>query len=625
MQVRYLFRNIRSFVRICTQIPLLTHYSLSCYISCVGSPRTGYRLLNEHHIRRTLYPATYPSSPFIVTLLLELRCVVKNYLKNAMQPQATPQNQPIPGKQMVKNNAGGYTFEISIWERLKRFIVLGAETGTYYVSERTLTVDNANNVMACIQEDGLRTVREIVAISDDGRAPRNDPAIFALALAASMGDAGTRKAAFDALPQVCRIGTHLFTFVEFVQTMRGWGRGLRRAVSAWYHSKTPRDLAYQVVKYRQRNGWTHTDTLRKAHPTPENDTYKAIFQWITRREEATWAQAATIPAEEALAYIHAFERVQQAQNIKTVLSLIQEYRLPREALPTTWLREPAIWDALLADMPMTAMIRNLGVMSKVGLLTPMSSAERTVISRLTNAEHLQKARVHPIAILSALRVYGLGFSLKGQAYHPYLTKQQDKEWAPTPKVLDALDTAFELAFKAVEPTNKRTMLALDVSGSMTGGSIAGVPGLTPREASAAMAMVTARTERDYMFTAFCDKMVPLNISAKMRLDDVVKTTNNLPFGGTDCALPMLYALENKLSVDTFVVYTDSETWFGKIHPSQALTQYREKTGIPAKLIVVGMTATKFTIADPNDAGMMDVVGFDSAAPSVMADFSAGRI
>jgi 60 kDa SS-A/Ro ribonucleoprotein len=550
---------------------------------------------------------------------------VKKYLKNAIPAKATPQTQPIPGKPMVKNNAGGYTFEISIWERLKKFTILGAEGGTYYTTERALTLENATNVQLCIQTDGLRTVREIVAISDGGRAPRNDPAIFALAMAASMGDAGTRKAAFDALPQVCRIGTHLFAFVEFVQTMRGWGRGLRRAVGAWYTEKTARDVVYQVVKYRQRNGWTHTDTLRKAHPIPSDETYKAIFQWITRRDEATWAQAANIPADAALAYIHAFERVQQAQNVETVLSLIQEYKLPREALPTDWLREPAIWEALLQDMPMTAMIRNLGVMSKVGLLVPMSHAEQLVVARLTDAERLRKARVHPIAVLSALRVYGLGISLKGQAYQPYMAQTQPKEWQPTPKVLDALDSAFELAFQAIEPTNKRTMLALDVSGSMTAGNIVGVPGLTPRDASAAMAMVTARTERDYMFTAFCDKMVPLNISAKMRLDDVIKAINGLPFGGTDCALPMLYALDKNLSIDTFVVYTDNETWAGKIHPSQALAQYREQTGIPAKLIVVGMTATQFSIADPNDMGMMDVIGFDSAAPGVMADFSAGRI
>ena len=86
-----------------------------------------------------------------------------------------------------------------------------------------------------------------------------------------------------------------------------------------------------------------------------------------------------------------------------------------------------------------------------------------------------------------------------------------------------------------------------------------------------------------------------------------------------------------------MIYTDNETWYGKIHPIQALQKYREATGIPSRFIVNSMTATEFSIAkssrgrryfggqaqalaDPNDGGMLDVVGLDSAAPKIMSDF-----
>jgi 60 kDa SS-A/Ro ribonucleoprotein len=36
-----------------------------------------------------------------------------------------------------------------------------------------------------------------------------------------------------------------------------------------------------------------------------------------------------------------------------------------------------------------------------------------------------------------------------------------------------------------------------------------------------------------------------------------------------------------------------------------------------------MASNGFSIADPDDAGMLDVVGFDSAVPQVIADFGAG--
>ena len=189
----------------------------------------------------------------------------------------------------------------------------------------------------------------------------------------------------------------------------------------------------------------------------------------------------------------------------------------------------------------------------------------------------------------------------------------------------ALDAAFYAAFGNVQASNKRHLLALDVSGSMTWGPVCGTSVLTPRVASAAMAMVTARTEPQSLFMAFSDSFVPLDIRADDSLELVMEKMDDLPFSSTDCSLPMQWALENQQAIDVFVVYTDNETYAGRMHPSQALQQYREATGIDAKLIVVGMTATEFTIADPDDTGMMDVVGFDAGAPEVMSNFAQGLI
>lgn len=554
---------------------------------------------------------------------------MKAYLKNFLTQ--TPQNQPIPNSKQVKNSAGGYSWELDVWGRLKRFLILGSEGGTYYINERNLTVENATHVMSAIQEDGLRVVNEIIDISHSGRAPKNDTAIFALALCASIGDDATRTAALDAIPKVCRTGTHLFSFAEYIKGMRGWGRGLRRGMGAWYSTMDERRLAYQAVKYRQRNGWTHRDILRLAHPNPVNDVQGQVYQWITHRkddepmEALAWRTADTAPEHDALAFIWAFEQAQRVETVAEVLQLIRDYDLPREALPTQWLKEPAIWEMLLDKMPMTAMIRNLGNMTKIGLLKVGNDATKTVVERLKDVNRLRKARVHPIAVLSAMRVYAGGRSLHGGNPYAYMYQRGEPDWTPIPRIVDALDEAFNLAFMNIEPTNKRMMLALDVSGSMAGGMVAGVTGLTPRDASAAMAMVTARTEPNYMFTAFSTRMIPLDITAKMRLDNVIKTISGLPFGGTDCAQPMLYALDHKLDIDTFIVYTDSETWHGQIHPAQALRQYRDKTGIDAKLIVVGMTSNGFSIADPDDVGMLDVVGFDTATPNIMSEFMLGKI
>jgi 60 kDa SS-A/Ro ribonucleoprotein len=122
-----------------------------------------------------------------------------------------------------------------------------------------------------------------------------------------------------------------------------------------------------------------------------------------------------------------------------------------------------------------------------------------------------------------------------------------------------------------------------------------------------------------------DGIAPLPLSPRQRLDDVLKAISGLPFSRTDCALPMVWATANKVQVDTFVVYTDNETWAGSVHPHQALRSYRDWSGIDARLVVVGLTATDFTIADPADPGMLDIAGFDSALPNLLTDFSARSI
>ena len=187
---------------------------------------------------------------------------------------------------------------------------------------------------------------------------------------------------------------------------------------------------------------------------------------------------------------------------------------------------------------------------------------------------------------------------------------------------DALDAAFHAAFGAITPAGKRTLVGLDVSGSMAWGGLAGTP-LTPREASAALCLVQLATEPQTSVMAFQDRFVPLDISPRQRLDDVLRRIDGLPFGATDCAQPMLHALKRKLEVDTFIIYTDNETWHGKIHPHQALARYRDTMGIDAKLIVVGMAANEFSIADPDDPGMLDVAGFDLSVPNLISEFSRG--
>ena len=64
-------------------------------------------------------------------------------------------------------------------------------------------------------------------------------------------------------------------------------------------------------------------------------------------------------------------------------------------------------------------------------------------------ERLHAARIHPIAVLAALKTYAQGKGERGKS-----------TWTPVPQVVDALDAAFYATFQNVEPTGKRWLLAL---------------------------------------------------------------------------------------------------------------------------------------------------------------------
>ncbi|HEY1801911.1 MAG TPA: TROVE domain-containing protein [Terriglobales bacterium] len=557
-----------------------------------------------------------------------------NYTKQ-FNRRVTPQSQPIPGSNQVPNSAGGYSWQVDDWTRLDRFLILGAEGGTYYIAESDLVKQNHDAIVRCVMADGVRAVNRIVEISDAGRAPKNDPAIFALALVTAYGNAEAKALAFQNLGRVCRIGTHLFHFAEYVNALRGWGRGLRNAVGRWYVSREADDLAHQAVKYQQRDGWSHGDLLRLAHPKAPSVRHDAVFRWMLAGADALGEREVKrkVRGEDRVAkygavgelpeLIGAFEQAKRATRAGEIVKLIGEFDLPREAVPTQWLNEVVVWEALLERMPITAMIRNLGKMTSLGLLKPFSDAKSRIVRKLKDETALKRARIHPLAVLVAQKIYAQGHGDKGSL-----------AWSPVSTVVDALDKAFYATFQNVEPCSKPVLLALDVSGSMAASKIAGSC-ISAREGSAAMALVTAATEPECEIIAFSAPgpgrfggmhgggepgITRVDVSSGMRLADVIKRIESIPMGGTDCALPMLWAARNRLNVSAFITYTDSETWAGNVHPAQALRQYRSEFVGDAKAVVVGMTSNGFTLANPNDRGMMDVVGFDTSVPAVISDF-----
>jgi hypothetical protein len=298
----------------------------------------------------------------------------------------THQSQPISSKQ-VQNHAGGFVFKIDDMARLRRFLILGAEGPHYYTTENQMRLETAQCVLRLAKAEpasegaeapGLEAVREIVTVSMEGRAAKQSPALYALAICARLGSLEVRRAALAALPDVARTASTLFEFVNYCKELGGqdlealaagsedgasastsaageqrgaparrggrggrggrgagrpavdpdaavaaaakpkgkssWGRAMRSAVAQWYLGMKPKDLAYQVTKYGSRHGFAHRDLLRLAHP----DVAKASKVQEARQERMKARRAASRGAAAGAEAAAEVEDVEMAEDFVVV-------------------------------------------------------------------------------------------------------------------------------------------------------------------------------------------------------------------------------------------------------------------------------------------------------------------
>lgn len=531
-----------------------------------------------------------------------------NYANSYKNPPVT---KKLPGTKQVVNNTGGYVFEVSPRTRLERFLVLGTDGGTYYATEKKLTEQNVDFIVNMIKTDPQLVLDVVYDVSTTGRSYRNSAAIFVVALVLVHGNDKAKEDASKLAVSVARTATMEYELAEYIDKLGGWGRAKRRAVANWFTSKTPDELAYQAVKYRQRNGWTLRDLMRLSHPVGVD---QRVGNFILGKGGVTAFGTSDI--------LTGFETIQNAGSVKNVVEILGLYpNLPWEAIPTQFLKAPEVWKTLFYNDALRgqALLRNVVRLAKIGAFDDIKFAG-DYAAKLTDKQMISKTRLHPVQYLLAGLTYERGQKARGSDSYYSAYSNYNKTWTTNAKIKDALQAGFYDSFANVTPSGKAIRIGVDVSGSMSWGSAIGAD-VTAAEGAALMALVTAKVEPYVEIVGFANTLRDLGISTSDSFESVIRKTKINNFGSTD---PSLLIRTAHNASEAFVVITDNEVNSGT-HPSRALKNYRDKSGIPAKLVVMGMTATNFTIADPNDSGMLDVAGFDANAPRVVSDFISGKI
>ncbi len=532
-----------------------------------------------------------------------------NYRFFTNKQKNTPQNQPIPGREaeMIQGRSGGWMFDAGIWQMLRRCLLIGTAQSTYYADKKELTEDFIEVIKEAVATEPLRVAQEILYASD-GRSINNSAPILALVLL-SMGETPAAKQGFlEIFPQVVRTGSHFYEWLNYTKSLRGFGRIIREAGTAWLSREDVKALAYQLLKYQQRHGFKHRDVLRLFHVKPPTAEHDRLFQWVVNG----WDELPQDIPSDALAQIWWYEWLKR--HPEKTHEAIAKGRLTHEMAAPVGNMDKAAWQLLFNEMPIGAMLRNLGSLTQLGVLT---ADNRQNIDRveavLNNQKHLRRGRIHPIDVLKALKTYQSGGRLG----------RSKKTWTPVARIVDILEKAVELAFDVVEPTNKVFLHAVDISGSMSCG-VSSV-GLTCCEIATTMALVTAKAEKNYAIRGFSSKFIDLGISRRDSFTSALKKANSHNFGATDASVAYDWAIKNKFKADVICFWTDSESWAGRKHPSVALKEYRQKVNPNVKAVYVTLAPYRISLVDPKDQDSWDLAGFDPGVPRLIQMLATGEL
>ncbi|XP_076114673.1 RNA-binding protein RO60-like [Mytilus galloprovincialis] len=530
-------------------------------------------------------------------------------------------------------------FEVSDIEKLKRFLCLGTELAYYKANSqhRKFSRSEVQAIDRLIQENkGHEVVECIRKISLQGRACKQNPALYALAVCARSNDENTKHNAYRVLNDVCRIPTHLFQFIKYCEEMNGhetgWGRAQRQAVSKWYKQfvevgsnghKTPLKLAYLVTKFRRRYKWSHKDVIRLAHVRSKNKAVRITLQYALGKPLEVADSKESLEVTEFLSAVKEAKRCsvkQMKEDEGRLCEYIACYQLSWEHVPNQFLKYSVkVWNVLFRTMPMTAMIRNLGKMSSFGMHTGEPATDfwvQHVVDRLDDDIQLARARIHPLTLLIALNHYELG-----------LQRNQRIKWHPNPRIIAALQNAFIRSTRLIQPEGRKYLMAVSVGENMQK-SICGST-ITAAVAASAMVYSTVQTEdvEVILFTNRIEDAFTATISREDNLQTIKEKIFQIPretgsdYIKQDLSVPFIWAASRKKKFDAIMVFTDSITSCGFIHPAEALKQYTQYMTIPDyRFVVVAMTSDKYSVAAPDSVHNLDVVGFDTMTPGIIMDF-----
>lgn len=487
------------------------------------------------------------------------------------------------------------------WHQAERFLRTGDELGQYTVPVPDFWRTATPALDDCLRQDGPALVRLAVESLALGRSHRPEPALFVLAKVISEGPAPARQSALDQLNAALKSSAHLFQLLEYLEDHAKWDWRLRTALRAWYTSRSTTELANLVLRSPQAGSWNHRKLLGIAEPNPPTREHAALLRWL--QGEALDGALVHTPGLDLIA---AHDMLQKTDSLAIALSVLARWPLLREHVPARWLTYPEVWTAVLSTLSLEALVRWMPRLADTELPRARQRVYDLAVERLRALSALKTQTLSPFAALTALGAVQTGCRARDQA--------------PPAAIATALEAMFHQRLRATPRTGGTRLIAIDPSASAATDALRHLPGLSPRQAFAAMALMAAAGAEQAHVLAFGRTLVPIAIAPDESLDTLLAKLDAVPGGPPDGAAPMEWALEQGVRADAVLVLSGSRPSETANRIWASLLHYRARTERATRWLAVSCGDGRLCAEPPVDVDMLEVAGLDPHVPALIGDW-----
>ncbi len=446
----------------------------------------------------------------------------------------------------IKNRDGYFGFQRPLEEQYLQTLLTNTLRNTFYADKNDLFQEAEFIHEQMLQKDAEFVAKALPFARQKG-CMRLQP-VYGLAKLAQ-----THKELFkEIFSKVILIPSDLQDFMTILEgSGHGQGgRAVKNTVAKWLNQNLSE---YWSIKYNGKGrGFSLADIIQTTHPVPGSEQTGKLFKYLISGECGFQDGK-----------IYAYEQLKKAQTSVEQIRWIKEGQLPHEVvtgvcnMSRTGASE--LWNALVPEMPVFALIRNLNALDRAGVL----DTNRSLIEKkLTDGDILRKSKILPFRFLNAFNA-------------------TPKAW-----VKDALRQAVELTFASLPEIPGKTAVFLDSSGSMSGEYL--------RIGSVFALALFKKTKGNGVFwlfdTAVHDPKASLHDSILTQAERITAQ------GGTDTGAPVR-ALRNR--VDNIIIITDEQQNSGSPFYKE-LVNYRKKYNANARAFVIDLAPYRSGMVPPAD-------------------------